>query len=391
MERCHLSLQVEDPKYIPRILSNAEKVLVGLRVKIDGSMMYNVGEPLKPVKIPESITNCEDAISYMDEFETPHYKRRMAAIGYNENIVSYTSGHCCSDGSYLIKFADNCLDDDIGETPDLPITIKEAYGKLFFDGKKYVDKMVPADKVTAFTLRPSDGMAPHSCRAEYIVRSIPFDQLQVYNRKTKNLEGLNNAINSSLCLAISTMENKLKNHLCVCTCIDLRRFAKEQLDWSYANQYSIMNIIADNLKKNITLRNVNESFRKDLKNRIEKGYAFSSFWGPFIEGKGSAIAFVSHAGPLMIKKPFIDKRIRGTMNGEATEFSLSLLTNQQIYEHSKELIIRQRYSPAAITKKDATLITELTKYCITKIPLDKKLGDAFNELKQYKAKLEKEL
>lgn len=390
MERVQMAMKLEDSSYIPKIIDNFRKAFVGLSIKVDGPKFINTGKAAEPVKIPNNITDVDEAISYMVEFETPPIRRCLASIGYNDHIVAVNSSHICSDGGYLKMVVDHCLDDDIGKSPLLPASVIKTYGEQLMEGKKHMDEILPNEELTSFKLRPSNNLAPHSSRAEYIVRSMPIQTLKVYNPKTQRVSRMNESVYSSMCLAISAMNNELRN-IAVCSCVDIRKYAKTPIDWTFANHYTVLNLIAKNVNQNTTISQVNDLLKEDFLQRSKKGMAFTSYYAPFQTGKDSAIAHVTHIGQLVIKKPFLDLSIYGTMNAEATENLLSLTTLSKVIGNTNTLYLRQRYAPSSITKKDATIITDLTKYALTKINLNTRVGDALKELKDFKSKLENEL
>jgi hypothetical protein len=140
----------------------------------------------------------------------------------------------------------------------------------------------------------------------------------------------------------------------------------------------------------ITIEQLADAMRNDFKDRVKnRDYILSlkMLYREYAAGSSRRlIAQLSSVGVISLEEPIVD--FWGGQSSTARANKSNIVLINQSVRNKDGLIIYNRiqYSPAVLSKKDATRYLKSVNYVLTNIPQQTRLRDAIDELKKFQRK-----
>lgn len=392
-EFVELAVKFSDPKFIPKALENFKKIFYGQKLKVINNAFYKAPGDTKVARLPSWVTDCPTACQWIYDNHHKPIEETLCTIAANDSIVVVNSNHNAADSSFLIRAMDRCLDDDVGEIPEVPYVMSKAYKEQIEEGMRTAPEIYSYKVCTHFTFDTTDpALMPKGTLVSYIKDEFPASQLQCYDHKKKRPVNLSAVLFTSVALACSSFEKVLPPRFALPFVIDLKRFLKDpsKVDWSYNNHVSTPNIHYE-ISPNITINEAYQRFLENLKQQEKDGSYFKATKMEYYSADTNKIfGNLSNIGPIRFKKPITDFYIKSTNDGVGVDNQICLLTYSRVNETNNILTNQVRYTKSTVTQKTANIFNDMLRHIMTKIPQDTKLGDAFKELREFQTILQKE-
>lgn len=382
-EMIQCSIKVNDPSLIPKLLSYFIKGFVSLRLSTDGIGYYPLKQDVKPILLPDSITSCTDASYYMEHNCDPNFKEALATIGYNERILSLNSSHCCTDGDLIIDVLSRCYDDNFPEPAILPRTVEDAYSEQFRNLKIDPSSLMKKSDLASLILNPNRKNCTNEKRAKFVTCVTPANKFQCYDQQKKRPVGLTDSFFSAIPLAIAAYNNSLERYGIRTACGFRRFLRKDQVDLSFGNHYTGLNIEAKGITPKTTIKELNQSFRKDFSEKYKNGSVFASYLQKSEGFPNTAIANLSNIGPIFLKDPIIDLNLKTGINSRISEGTLLMMSYSIVKEDRNDIVTRLRYSPSVIEDNLANVINDSIMHVLLDIPMSATIEEAFEDIKKF--------
>lgn len=402
-----LAFEVEEKKYVQKIISNLSKKVIGLHLRLNKEgdrIFYHKNEP-PIIKIPNS-KNLETAIVNYGIHNKINPYISLGSIGFNDNMVILNISHSVSDGGYFKYLAENIFNDNNVKIPSyFPYKtkdlFKEQYAKSpnnipFWENNPNVNNIITNDKTKLFTTNEVD----------YSTVCIPSNKLLCYNQNDKKLHSFTNSLWSSLFVSsIVHNHSTIPKIVCIPTCTDFRRYLKE-INYSICSCYSTV-FPCVSVKPNDSLQTIGESMKNDL-NRRMNNYEDFGFLKTIdeisdqvnenenennISSTKKVGLELTYVGAININQPIKNIFMNLNMNAKDTESILSLMGFSCVEKPCKtnpdgknEVTLRLRYSPTTLHKVEVARMMKNIEFILTKIPTETSLKEAINAVADFQSK-----
>jgi hypothetical protein len=199
---------------------------------------------------------------------------------------------------------------------------------------------------------------------------------------------LNDYLWLSLILGTAALDTgNLPNWAGCSTCVDMRsRLRPEQIDYTVGQCYSELTASTP-LSGNMTLRDAGQRMREDLvrrRNRLEDfvGLKFldEEFSGPTFPGIGLE---VTNMGQINIRPPATDAWASLVSSGEEDGYCLTAMAFSVVGPAKNDLVVRLRYGVNQLGADEAYDVARVVDHFLRNVSLDRKVQDAFDEVKAF--------
>jgi hypothetical protein len=392
-EFMQLALKFASSAIIPKVVSNIQKMFkIALQTRVENDAFYPRDNPPSLIKIPNWITDCESACTWISDNHTLPLSTGLGTIAANDEIVAINTSHIVGDGGFMKRAILNCTSDHI-EEPDLfPTPMRETYKPELERAGKLKPALFPYQQCSSFFVDPRDPhLAPKGTHCIYWRFRLPANRLSCFDRKRQKLTRLSDAIWTSTTLAIGTLGKSVET-LAIPVIVDLRKYVDpSRLNNTCLNNEGSANI-AVKTSPNMKLSEIGEKFRADFTRYEDNMGIFYStisddYW---ISKPGNCQGNSSNLGAIALKPPLKDFYVNTSCSGYGINNMFFIFTFSKVTPLSSELRAIVRFSPTSITTKMAHIVTESIKHSLTTIPMETTFREAHQEIQAFQAKLEKE-
>jgi hypothetical protein len=376
------SLKVDDPRAIPRIVEILQGVLVGAVLSSTGTHFKLTGVSAAPVKIPEGLSLLE-SMDYMAVHHRPKLNEHLFVLGTNSDTLVSCGSHICTDGG----FAHYCMRQI--RHPDkfkpgafrFPTSVEGLFEKQLTKYRQNIPHYFVDPQLTRFV--PRRRVADTFFLCPYIYLSCGIEELRCYNSKTRKTDGVTEALWTGPILSASAFNNEISK-AGVATCVDIRAWAGRPVDIDITCCYANVDV-ATKIDPGLTIRQVGEGMRADLKQKLKDGYQFAFF--RTLERKppppdGIALE-LSNIGPVKIKSPVTDLWLRSTQPDALGEPLLSFSAFSVPSEHSNFWRANVRYQGAKLHRKEAEALAYGAFWAMKNLPAETTVRDAVKEIQKF--------
>lgn len=101
-EQCQIAVELEKSSFIPLIINNFKKSMVGFNLKLEGDELVYHDIEIPVYSLPKTIRSCEEACNYVDIHNKIDLTKYLCKISANDNIVAISATHMLYDGGFFI-------------------------------------------------------------------------------------------------------------------------------------------------------------------------------------------------------------------------------------------------------------------------------------------------
>lgn len=386
-----LCLKIKNNTFVERILDRLNNLVLGLHTYTDDKYIYykDNRKSFDYVKLPPSINLMESA-KYMYENHTKDFSDCLASVGANDDTVVLNIAHLVADGLYIVNLCDALSNIDRNETISsfLPSNIETNFEKqinepneqcpfIFTDKDllRIYDSKIKGKSTTNYI---------HACHSHF---SVPISDLQIYNKTKNKVSNLTEALWTSYILAVSAYNDRF-DKTGIVTCIDMRRFLpSHMIGWDICNQYSSINVSANNFDDNSTVKELGSKMRECLNERIERGHHYSFLKsltsipdGESIKGIGLEL---SNIGPMKISGPITDLFFKSSVSDKSTDPLISH-SSYSVKTPDKNILHGMfRYKSSIIDDKTANIISKSVEYILKNINVNTSVKESIKMVQEF--------
>ena len=257
---------------VPKVLEKLRKLCLPLRVKYENEAFFWNDEEPPVVQIPENIKNLDDAARFMADSCNPNPSSYLGVIAANKNIVATNVSHVLWDGSIMLHVTEAIVNDI--EIPEIN-SFYNSFHTFPDEIKKseaYPDDDMTHPGYTSFTSKDKFFKAVRS-EAQSCTVKIPANELKVYDPVEQKPRGLTDALYANICLSCAAFEGKL-DKIGIKTVVDLRKYIPFKYGWERSTLFSMVDVIAEGVTEDTTIREVMRKTRESFNQRIKDGVHF---------------------------------------------------------------------------------------------------------------------
>lgn len=410
------SIRVNKQESIKKIVNNFQKILFGLRLKVDNNHYSIASEESindSIIKLPMWIQDCREACHWIEQFHTSPITDRLTTIAFNDNVIAINTNHIAADGGFVINAINHALDNDIldafpsdqslsREEKIVPIQDSVAFKAEIERAEKNKPNIHSNKKFTSF---PFDVNDSHLVKKEPIQihfdDEIPFEELTCYDTKLKKPKYMNEFLWTAVTMNLNAMAKNFEGHsykrqpLSLPIIVDTRKFADDQskINWRNTNCISTVNLSV-NPKDDMTLTDIFKLFKKDLNDNIKDKVFYWINNGNFICEDGRATGRNSGIGQVTLCPPIVDFFMQSSVKiAKELEFKRIDGIGFNLFSFSKISSKKKVFCPTIYFDNSISLLRETMvlknafKHFITKIPVDTKYKEALNEIQNFQKEL----
>ena len=404
-----LTLRVESPDVIPKLIDYYKDTVVSLHLKQDGKYLIPHNDKVPVFEIPrnEQTKTLEGTAEYVSEHFTRPFTESLASISAGDNEVVLNIVHCISDGGYFKLLVDGFLNHNYPQNHKLspfPINTMELFPNLI--QKAPSNGYLWANDPYTIRLTTKDLQAPKSDVKKgirYYTMKTPANTLKCFNRKTNKISGYTEALWLSQIFAAMVHKNEIIKKGGITTCVDLRQWIEkpQNIDpFSVCNCFSAITPHSE-ISSNMTLNQLANNLRKNLKYRLDR-YEQLSFLKAFNSQQiddhnqedsekekslvGSALEITS-MGTINLRRPLVDAWTSFTVLPVHAGQILSLMTFGVKSETIDDIILRLRYSADHFNDREMAAYGKSIDYFIHNIDYNLTVKEAFEEIKRFQSQI----
>ena len=390
-EMVQLCIEFNHPKYVQDVVERFKRSILGLHLKTDGTNFIHTNDPIDVARIPSHLSTTAEVCNWMDEHCVPEFGNRLGTLACDDTRVAFNCSHICADGGFLVFLLRNCLNRDLPPAPMLPSTLTGIFDKELDEFKRAPIAIDDAGSMTYWDWPKNARVkAEERVRARYIDNFQPAEVFAGYDKKSGKVNALTEYLWSGTALAMSAMNGTLGQIGC-CTCVNLRNLVhRKDADLSFCNIFTNTHIRVKNAGANVTIGEVAKEMRSRFeflkKNHgiiaeVEKDF-FTNFKA------NASVAHVTNVGPLRYEAPIADFHMQQTMEAEATNTVVSVLSWSKIGYGRNDVLTRLRYSPLVMSDHNAKVLDESIRFYMRNITPNMTIGEAFSELQKFQKTLQ---
>lgn len=385
------AMKIKDQNKLEPIIDKLKKNVIGLQTKTDGEYIYKHNDKIPAYDIPNNITNPRNSCLFMANHFTRPYDQALGSIGANKNTIVLNINHCCADGGYFLHIFENLKNNIEINSPKTFISVEKAleneintstFDPIFSTVNPKITRIFTKDKSEL----KNDYWMKHYVKISHANKFFCYDKF------TKEMHGLNDAVWASMILASSALKGQMKQ-TGLSTCINLRPFIND-LSYEHCNMFSVVPVTPENILPETKISDFMKNLRKVFKQNHDAGAQFG-----FIKKRqkvdvlpkpldGTGLEH-SSVGRFKLGGIFDDVWISLTMKATAAPGFVSYMIFSVEDGQRNDFITQMRYPPQKITDYDAKKIVESVHFCLENLNKDMTCGDALEKLIHYQKNITK--
>ena len=383
------SLEIEDPAFVPVVVDKLINSVVAFHMKIEGDRLVAHDNSVPVVQIPSGMTNLRNISNWFVKEHPVDFSSAFARIACNDRFVSMAISHMCADGGYL-KWLLRTMKDPAPPLPPLPTMsssffsdeIKRAPRVFAWDTDPHMTRVLSREK--------KDPNRFNFC--QYYTIETQRERLSCYDRRDGKLHGFTEALWMSHVMCALAHKGSLDEDVGVCTCVDLRQWAKAdpaKLNPNMVNAFSAVTPSGP-LRRGMTVREVANGMRKDMERRIARGEQFGFLNGLIaadrepIPGAGLEI---TNMGSMVLEKPIVDAFAGLSITATNSVKILSIMSFGKEGYGRNGITMRLRYAPQAFGDREMEVYAKCYDYMIHNVSFDRKVEDVLDEIRAFRKSL----
>jgi hypothetical protein len=346
-------------------------------------MFHATSTPPSVERLPSSIKTTFQAEEWArTQFAGRSMSERAAFIAANDLFVAVLTSHSVCDGGSMHSLVNMRP----VKAPRFPYAVDLAFSdEIAGLSKDRIERYIAeGDRIS--WLPRSKTVDPGAKWCGYVVEDMQPEQLLCYNKETRSIKGLTEALWSALVLPFiaSTGCGKIG----CATCYDLRPY----VPWkAVGNIYAALPVVCGRVGDDtMTLEEVGQEMRKDFRMKVKnKDYILplKTLYAEYAPGPNRRLTpQYSSMGIIRLEDPVIDLLGGGMSSAKGNKGTIIVLNQTLKTKEGLTVSNRLQYSPAVLNKKDATRLLRSIGYVLRSIPQQTRLREAIDELKKFQRK-----
>lgn len=324
-EACQIAIEIEKSSFIPLLIENFEKSMVGFHLKTTNDDLIYDYQTIPVHPLPKNIRTCQEAAIYIDKNLPINFSKALCNIAANDSIVAVNATHMIYDGGFFIdlypRLLNRYIDDNylqIQSPRKIPFTPHELFKREFANKnmKKLIERHFEDIKHIPYVKQSSK--IDLQIDQEVKCKSHSYESKASDYQFLSNKMGLTDMYWTFIPLNVMALNDTMQipdfGMMC---CVDLRQFmSKKNINRLVCENFTEINLRLNNVSPEMTVRQVGKLMR-DRFNRMKKdGSVFASFeamqdgipeLGPFL------LSEMSNIGRFDLKPPMVDIWVQQTL------------------------------------------------------------------------------
>lgn len=397
-QQCQIAVEVESPSFIPLLINNFKKSMIGFNLKLQGDEIIYQKMDIPVYSLPKNIRTCKDAANYVDLHLKVNLNETLCKIAANENIVAISATHMIYDGGFFIDLFPKLLNEKDDENylnfsnpRKVPFTPKEIFPNEF--QRKNMKELIKRnfdDLLHIPHVRYSAYRDPDVNNDSYIIshsHECPASEYQFLENKM----GLTDMYWTIIPLCVMALDDTNQD-MGMSFCVDFRQLMnKTALNRLITQNFTQINIHAEGATPKMTIRQVGKLIRQKFNQRKIDGTLFASFSG-ICEGRSfdlppSLFAGMSNIGRFNYKRPIVDcwaqQTLMSKFNGCYAAFSCFSKTKHGVNTVNTRFL----QPPTLLNNADSKALFESVVYAMKNIPVDVTVEEAYDQIRRFQSKI----
>ena len=381
-------LKCKSPKFVPNVIEKIKKLCLSTKLKVDNGNFVFTNEEIPVFRIPNGFKDVKEATNYVSIHHSPNPKYSLATICANDDTVIINSSHACTDGVYMLNLYNTIRDDIECESPKAIYNMFDLYKDQIEAAEPYTSIDFINPKLTRFTSKDEKLTTMYAYSSRRCVKSKVRD-MKCFDRKLQKPVGLTDALYAYHILSASAYEKKL-DKCGVSTCVNLRPYLKTKDTFENTNQFSMIDIVANDVTYDTTIRELMKKTRESYQNHLQKGTIFGCQKPsnePFDITKiipGVRVG-VSNVGQFKLGGPFDDVYIERTARNQGIP-RVDIIHFSVIGENRNDLYSQYDFQYDTLTPREIDLLGNSLVYGLENIDLDESCGSALEKIINFQEK-----
>ncbi|OHT09969.1 hypothetical protein TRFO_20954 [Tritrichomonas foetus] len=259
-------LEVSDPSKVEVLCNRILAVAVAFHIQtdLDTKIIHLNHQKNEIYKIPEEISNMEDAIHWAMENACPNGSDRLATLSSSSKYIVYNVNHAFSDGGQMIRIV-NAIQQEPFVAPEIHLPISILDPKRF---KKQVEEAEPlfidTRHISMTHFRPIENSKEDS--HNFARLEIPVSSLPGY--ENGHLHRLTSSLLAAFLLATKAYSGYDNDGFGIRAAIDCRRYLDKENCDAWENGFHSGNIVIDCQSNPKTVGDLIEGLEKKLRDEI---------------------------------------------------------------------------------------------------------------------------
>ena len=382
-----LALELNSPKEIPNAIDYFKKSIVAFRVHREKDLLvFDPNRKIPVMKIPNNIKSLQASAEYVANHPY-NYEDCFGQIAANDHQVVVDISHTMGDGAFFCFLVQN-----YGKPPNPPL---DHLPNFFNDGLEKKIEAAPIDYIftndpylTRFHSRATEAELKNNPYIDsngfsffqYFDKRLPASAFTTYNPSKRAPEHLSEAFWIAHYFAACSQENKLLPFFKINTIINSRQFLDRPANFYDCGKISNFSP-STKVFPNMTIKEMGQKMRENLKDMIKKGYQFSFLKRKYLSGPEPPGIYMelTNMGPLKIRKPIVDAWASLKMHSRDTPMT-SLMSFSVDDGKRNDFVTRFRYTPTLMSANEAIRFSNSIDYFLKNISFDRKIEDVYHEM-----------
>ncbi|OHT11251.1 hypothetical protein TRFO_19336 [Tritrichomonas foetus] len=387
-ERVQFAVCVDNKNVIPTIIKNIKNSFLGFSLKIEGDEIVHHSNPIQIDSLPNHIHTAKDAAEHIAKMPAD-YSQSLAQLAINDSTVAISVSHVVCDGGLIVKLFPHLLNENLvikhNDEIKIPIPVEYRFAEE-------VSKRTQADfdnhnhglqKLSRIYWERNDTL-PKDILSNYYITETPVDQLQCFKKENKGFN-LTDSLWTAMVVTDMALNNQIETCAGVNTCIDLRNPKETEIDPLTANNFTAVNVFAENINEKTTIREIGRKMREDFIQKRKRGDHFAClgammqgffFPGPY------GFSMLSNIGKFVVKPPVTDVMIQQTIPAKCVEGLAAVLSFSKQIGDKNIVVTRVQQSPFVMSDEKAQKQLKYLNYVMENVPIDVELAKALDIIKK---------
>lgn len=388
----HLAMRFANKKAVDENLEKLSNFVAALHSRTDGENLYFEKQEVPIYKIPSNITSLLDQCDYVAKNYLRPHKDALASLSASENSIVLAANHSILDGGGIKYIYETIRNNRETPFPTMAKCVFEPFYKQMKEIKYKVHSCYGDPKATRYFITDNKGLHYDSNLA-FSRGQIDFDQMQIYDKKTKKVHGMSEAFFAAMILSMCAQTGDFSKKG-LCEVFGTRSLINDKKGYEQGLFVTSFPVSAE-ADKSTTIEEFMKRLRADLNYQISKGAPFATM-RDFNENINDELVpgfpmIMSSLGDFNVGDHIKDVCV--FTNGKTNPYPFGY-TSYLLYSTTKEgnstMNIHSHYIADLTSKRMNLAFLKATKKFLTEIPLNSTCGDALDILKEYQDKIIKD-
>ena len=385
--KVQIVLRIKQEKDIPKVIEKIKKILLPTRMRLEDNKYMLIGEDVPVASLPENINDLEEASKWITTNLAPDPKNSLGMVAANKNLVAMNVTHSACDGGFAVNMVNLIASDaDVPEVNSLE-NVFDVFTKEIEEATAFPEDTMVHKGITRFNPRDKYFTTQNGI-THYEKAQTPAKLLKCYDHAAGKPRGLTDALYANACLTCAAYDGKL-DKIGLHTCVDLRKFVKGKWGLEKGNLFSVIDIVAENVTLDTTIREVMRKTRNYFNQRIKDNAQFGYFKHLNDKFDPSQIIYkarpsMSNLGLFKLGGPISDVFIKDSLIAPPDEYPRSDFIHYGIIDKDRnDCVTLFEYNQNQFSPREAKLLVNSVHYGLRNIELDDSCGKAIEKLTEF--------